>query len=172
VSIAFWSRFCPVDFNLDLAACVTFCPSMTSDARFRPVFKASRPKVLAPLFNKGTADCGDTSLQKEKGVVSRMKQRHNPDARAYHEYYLNQAGRGYPVYVGTRYQRGHGLGSILFCPVDFNLDLAACVTFCPSMTSDARFRPVFKAWRPKVLAPPFNKGMAESKYHSSEDAWW
>jgi hypothetical protein len=35
---------------------VTFCPSMTSDARFRPVFKASRPKVLAPLFNKGTAD--------------------------------------------------------------------------------------------------------------------
>ena len=41
-----------------------------------------------------------------------MKQRHNPDARAYHEYYLNQAGRRYPVYVGTRYQRGHGLGSI------------------------------------------------------------
>jgi hypothetical protein len=41
-----------------------------------------------------------------------MKQKHNPDARAYHEYYLNQAGRGYPVYVGTRYQRGHGLGSI------------------------------------------------------------
>ena len=41
-----------------------------------------------------------------------MKQRHNPDARAYHEYYLNQVGRGYPVYVGTRYQRGHGLRSI------------------------------------------------------------
>ena len=41
-----------------------------------------------------------------------MKQRHNPDARAYNEYYLNQTGRGYPVYVGTRYQRGHGLGSI------------------------------------------------------------
>jgi phage gp36-like protein len=41
-----------------------------------------------------------------------MRQRHNPDARAYHEYYLNQAGRGYPVYVGTRYQRGHGLESI------------------------------------------------------------
>ena len=56
MSIALWSKFCPVDFNLDLAACVTFCPSMTSDARFRPVFKASRPKVLAPLFNKGTAD--------------------------------------------------------------------------------------------------------------------
>jgi hypothetical protein len=25
VSIAFWSKFCPVDFNLDLAACLTFC---------------------------------------------------------------------------------------------------------------------------------------------------
>ena len=54
--MAFWSKFYHVDFNLDLAACVTFCPSMTSDARFRPVFKASRPKVLAPLFNKGTTD--------------------------------------------------------------------------------------------------------------------
>ena len=42
-----------------------------------------------------------------------MKQSHNPDASAYHEYYLNQAGRGYPVYAGTRYQRGHGLGSII-----------------------------------------------------------
>jgi hypothetical protein len=41
-----------------------------------------------------------------------MMQRHNTDARAYHEYYLNQAGREYPVYVGTLYQRGHGLGSI------------------------------------------------------------
>jgi hypothetical protein len=56
VSIAFWSKLCPVDFNLDLAACVTFFPSMTSDTRYRPVFKASRPKVVAPLFNKVTAD--------------------------------------------------------------------------------------------------------------------
>jgi hypothetical protein len=47
-------EFCPVDFNLDLAACLTFCPSMTSDVRLKPVFKASRPKVLAPG--------GDTSL--------------------------------------------------------------------------------------------------------------
>jgi hypothetical protein len=54
VSIAFRSKFCPVDFNLDFATCVTFCPSMTSDARLRPVFKASRRNVLAPLFNKGT----------------------------------------------------------------------------------------------------------------------
>ena len=42
-----------------------------------------------------------------------MKQRHIVDARAYHEYYLKQAGRGYPVYAGTHYQRGHGLGSII-----------------------------------------------------------
>ena len=56
MSISFRSKFCPVDFNLDLAACATFRPSMTSDARFRPVFKASRTNVLAPLCNKGTAD--------------------------------------------------------------------------------------------------------------------
>ena len=41
-----------------------------------------------------------------------MKQPHHCQAKAYHDYYLHQAGRGYPVYVGTRYQRGHGLGSI------------------------------------------------------------
>ena len=51
-------------------------------------------------------------MQKEKGVVSRMQQPHHCQAKAYHDYYLHQAGRGYPVYVGTRYQRGHGLGSI------------------------------------------------------------
>ena len=36
---------------------------------------------------------GDTSLQKEKGVVSRMKQPHHCQAKAYHDYYLHQAGR-------------------------------------------------------------------------------
>jgi hypothetical protein len=35
---------------------------------------------------------GDTSLQKEKGVVSRMKQPHHCQAKAYHDYYLHQAG--------------------------------------------------------------------------------
>ena len=29
------------------------------------------------------------------------------------DYYSNQAGRGMPVFVGTRGQRGHGLGSML-----------------------------------------------------------
>ena len=41
-----------------------------------------------------------------------MNQPHHCQAKAYHNHYLHQAGRGYPVYVGTRYQRGHGLGSI------------------------------------------------------------
>jgi hypothetical protein len=49
-----------------------FCPSMTSDARFRPVFKASRPKVLAPLFNKGTADLN----RKSPDVVRRSYGKH------------------------------------------------------------------------------------------------
>ena len=30
----------------------------------------------------------------------------------YETYYLNQAGNGYPVFAGSRMQRGHGLGSI------------------------------------------------------------
>jgi hypothetical protein len=45
-------------------------------------------------------------------LVHGMKQSHHCQAKAYHDYYLHSAGRGYPVYVGTRYQRGHGLGSI------------------------------------------------------------
>lgn len=42
-----------------------------------------------------------------------MKTRFQPDASAYHDYYLKQAGRGFPVYAGRPYQRGHGLGSII-----------------------------------------------------------
>jgi hypothetical protein len=42
--------------SLPLLVFHLICLSMMSYARFRPVFKASRPKVLAPLFNKGTAD--------------------------------------------------------------------------------------------------------------------
>jgi hypothetical protein len=41
-----------------------------------------------------------------------MKQPHHFQAKAYHDYYLRQAGRRYIVYVEIRYQRGHGLGSI------------------------------------------------------------
>ena len=37
-----------------------------------------------------------------------MKQPHHCQVKAYRDYYLHQAGRGYPVYVGTRFQRGHG----------------------------------------------------------------
>ena len=31
----------------------------------------------------------------------------------YEDYYTNQSGRGMPVFAGARYQRVHGLGSIL-----------------------------------------------------------
>jgi hypothetical protein len=41
-----------------------------------------------------------------------MKPTHRYDTKAYRDYYINQAGKGYPVYAGKRYQRGHGLGSI------------------------------------------------------------
>ena len=44
-----------------------------------------------------------------------MQQPHHCQAKAYHDYYLHQAGRGYPVYVGTRYQKGHELGSVFGC---------------------------------------------------------
>jgi hypothetical protein len=30
----------------------------------------------------------------------------------FNSYYLNQVGSGLPVFYGTKYQRGHGLGSI------------------------------------------------------------
>ena len=41
-----------------------------------------------------------------------MKPTHRYDSKAYHDYYILQVGKGYPVFAGRRYQRGHGLGSI------------------------------------------------------------
>ena len=41
-----------------------------------------------------------------------MKPTHRCDTKAYHDYCIHQTGKGYPVFVGRRYQRGHGLGSI------------------------------------------------------------
>jgi hypothetical protein len=41
-----------------------------------------------------------------------MKPTHRYDTKAYHDYYIHQAGKGYPVVAERRYQRGHGLGSI------------------------------------------------------------
>ena len=55
VSIAFWNKFCPVDFNRASAACLIFLHWTTSPAIFNPVLKASRPRVFAPFFNKGMA---------------------------------------------------------------------------------------------------------------------
>ena len=37
VSIAFWNKFCPVDFNRDCAACLIFLSCMTSPTIFNPV---------------------------------------------------------------------------------------------------------------------------------------
>jgi hypothetical protein len=39
------------------------------------------------------------------------KPTHRCDTKAYHDYCIHQTGKGYPVFVGIRYQRGHGLGS-------------------------------------------------------------
>lgn len=33
--------------------------------------------------------------------------------QAYRNYYINQAGSGMPIFIGSKNQRGHGLGSIL-----------------------------------------------------------
>jgi hypothetical protein len=41
-----------------------------------------------------------------------MKPTHRYNTKAYHDYYIHQAGKGYPVIAGRRYQRGHRLGSI------------------------------------------------------------
>jgi hypothetical protein len=41
-----------------------------------------------------------------------MKPTHCYDTKAYHDYCIHQAGKGYPVFAGRRFQRGHGLGSI------------------------------------------------------------
>jgi hypothetical protein len=36
----------------------------------------------------------------------------NDDRDAYASYYLNQGGKGMPVFYGPRIQRGHGIGSL------------------------------------------------------------
>ena len=41
-----------------------------------------------------------------------MKPPYHCDAKSYQDYYLHQAGSGYPVYAGSRVQKGHGLGSV------------------------------------------------------------
>ena len=41
-----------------------------------------------------------------------MKPTHRCDTKAYHDYYIHQAGKRYPLFAGRQYQRGHGLGSI------------------------------------------------------------
>jgi hypothetical protein len=45
VSIAFWRKPSPVDFNCDVAVCFIFHPCTTSPAIFNPVFKASLSRM-------------------------------------------------------------------------------------------------------------------------------
>jgi hypothetical protein len=94
-----------------------------------------------------------------------MKPTHRYDTKAYHDYYIHQAGKRYPVFAGRRYQRGHGLGSIF----GGHRDVAACLIFIPCTTSPAIFNPVFKASRSKVVVPFFNKGMAVLKSPGAGD---
>ena len=41
--------------------------------------------------------------------------------KVYDDYYLNQSGKGMPVFRGVRYQRGHGLGNVLWTLTKFAL---------------------------------------------------
>ena len=41
-----------------------------------------------------------------------MKPPYKSDGQYFQDYYLRQAGHGYRVYAGGRFQIGHGLGSI------------------------------------------------------------
>ena len=34
-------------------------------------------------------------------------------ANIYEDYYMQQAGNGIPIFVGNRFQRGHGIGNII-----------------------------------------------------------
>ena len=91
VSIADWSKFCPVDFNRDSPVCLIFLPCTTSPAIFNPVFKASRPRVFAPFFNKGMA-----ALKSPPKILP------SPSPL----WYLLPANIGYPFRLGVCNNRG------------------------------------------------------------------
>jgi hypothetical protein len=42
-----------------------------------------------------------------------MKPTHRYDTKAYPDYYIHQAGKGYPVFAGRRYQRGHAYATLV-----------------------------------------------------------
>ena len=54
--------------------------------------------------------------RKRKEFLSRMKPTHGHDAKAYHENYIRQAGKEYPVFARRSYQGRHGLGNIFGGP--------------------------------------------------------
>ena len=96
------------DVTRGLNSLYVYCPLVEP----RMVGDAQVPLLRIVPIEGRVAEMVTNHCRKRKRVVSRMKQPHHCQAKAYHDYYLHQAGRGYPVYVGTRYQRGHGLGSI------------------------------------------------------------
>jgi hypothetical protein len=49
---------------------------------------------------------------RKKKTYSGMKPPYRSDRKYLQDYYLRQAGHGYPVHTGGRFQRGNGLGSI------------------------------------------------------------
>jgi hypothetical protein len=77
VSIAFWSKFSPVDFNRDVAACLIFIPCTTSPAIFNPVFKASRSKSELDVLDVFEVPPTQTSVAygywEQKGLTSALK---------------------------------------------------------------------------------------------------
>jgi hypothetical protein len=64
---------------------------------------------IGTILNNGTW-ASPTILGSIKGQYTYRTHRY--DTKAYPDYYIHQAGKGYPVFAGRRYQRGHGLGSI------------------------------------------------------------
>ena len=63
-------------------------PRMVGDAQV-PLLR------IVPIEGR-VAEMVTNHCRKRKRVVSRMKQPHHCQAKAYHDYYLHQAGRGYP----------------------------------------------------------------------------
>ena len=63
-------------------------------------------------FERGCVVVTHHCKRRKELYLEWSKQPNHCQAKEYHDYNLHQAGRGYPVYDRTRYQRGHGLGSI------------------------------------------------------------
>jgi hypothetical protein len=78
VSIAFWSKFCPVDFNRDSAACLIFLPCTHGlGSIFGGLFKAA-----LPLLKKGAKTLGREALKTGLSTAGDVVQGRNIKQRA------------------------------------------------------------------------------------------